>query len=230
MQEMGRARRNPQTLVCLVDLNGRQDKAMSKVGNSERRKQSMPEMIEIRWHGRGGQGAKTAAQLLAEAAMDTGKYIQAFPEYGPERAGAPMRSYNRISPDPIRIHSAVTDPGYVVVIDPTLLVGVDVAEGLGENGALLVNTSMTPGQVRERIGLKHARVYTVDASAISMQLLGKNMPNTPMLGALAKVGGFLAIEDLKSKLHHKFDKKLGAEGAEANIRALERAASEVKGE
>jgi pyruvate ferredoxin oxidoreductase gamma subunit len=144
----------------------------------------MSKMMEIRWHGRGGQGAKTAAMLLAEAALDAGKFIQAFPEYGPERAGAPIRAFTRISDDKIDIHCAVTNPHIVVVIDPTLVGPVNVTDGIDEDGLLLVNTNKTPGEIREMVNMKGGKVYTVDASKIALETLGRDLPNTPMLGAL----------------------------------------------
>jgi len=187
-------------------------------------------MIEIRWHGRGGQGAKTASMLLAEAAMDAGKYIQAFPEYGPERAGAPMKSYTRISDEKIDVHCNVANPDYVVVIDPTLLNSEPVTEGMTETGILLVNTSMTPEEVRKKVNLTGGKVYTVDASKIAEETLGRPMPNTPMVGAL--IGATHVIDDkaLRSKISHKFLGKLGQKGVDMNFAAVERAITEVKGE
>ncbi len=190
----------------------------------------MSKMMEIRWHGRGGQGAKTAAMLLAEAAMDAGKYIQAFPEYGPERAGAPMKSYTRISDERIDIHCGVANPHVVVVIDPTLLGSVDVTEGLDSDGILLVNTDREPGKVREMLGMKGGKIFTVDASTIAMETIGQPLPNTPMMGAL--VGATKMIDELvlEGKIHHKFFEKLGQKGVDANIKAIKRASREVKGE
>jgi pyruvate ferredoxin oxidoreductase gamma subunit len=190
----------------------------------------MSKMYEIRWHGRGGQGAKTAAMLMAEAAMDAGKFIQAFPEYGPERAGAPMKSYTRISDGKIDIHCGVTNPHAVVVIDPTLLGAVDVTEGLDSDGILLVNTDKKPSEIREKIKMKGGKVYTVDASKIAMDTLGKPLPNTPMMGALVGATHIIEEKALHSKISDKFLKKLGQKGVDANIEAIRRAALEVKGE
>jgi len=190
----------------------------------------MSKMTEIRWHGRGGQGAKTAALLLAEAAMDAGKYIQAFPEYGPERAGAPMKSYTRISDDRIDVHCGVTNPDIVVVIDPTLLKSVDVLEGLSKDGILLVNTEKSPAEVRAQINMKDGKVFTVDASKIALETLGKPLPNTPMIGALVGATRIIETKALEDKLHHKFFKKLGQKGVDANINAVKRAVTEVKSE
>lgn len=184
-------------------------------------------MIEIRWHGRGGQGAKTAAQFLAEATLDTGKYIQAFPEYGPERAGAPIRTYNRISTQPINLHCGVTNPEYVVVIDPTLL-SPEVVEGLSDKGILLVNTSESVDSVRQKTGFKEGKVAIVDATKISLDTLGKPMPNMPMLGALIKVVPLVELDALYEKIKAKFLKKIGEEKTEANIAGIKRAYEEVK--
>ncbi|MFH1361929.1 MAG: 2-oxoacid:acceptor oxidoreductase family protein, partial [bacterium] len=147
------------------------------------------EIVEIRWHGRGGQGAKTAALLFADAALSLGKYIQAFPEYGPERMGAPVQSFNRLSDQPITIHCSMTSPQIVVVLDPTLLATVDVAGGLPKDGSLIVNTSKSPQEIRQEINLKEAKVFTIDASSIAKDKIGRDIPNTPMLGALTKVSG-----------------------------------------
>jgi len=184
-------------------------------------------MIEVRWHGRGGQGAKTAAQFLAEAALDAGKYIQAFPEYGPERAGAPIRTYTRISKEPINLHCGVTNPEYVVVIDPTLL-SPNVAEGLTDKGALLVNTIESVDSVRQKTGFKEGKVATVDATKISLDTLGRPMPNLPMLGALLKVVPLVELDALYERIKAKFLKKIGEEKTKANIAGIKRAYEEVK--
>lgn len=184
-------------------------------------------MIEIRWHGRGGQGAKTAAQLLAEAALDTGKYIQAFPEYGPERAGAPIMTYNRISAQPINLHCGVTNPDYVVVLDSTLL-SPAVVEGLSDKGMLLVNTSESVDSVRQKTGFKEGKVATVDATKISLDTLGKPMPNMPMLGALLKITPLVEVDALYEKIKAKFLKKIGEEKTKANIDGIRRAYQEVR--
>lgn len=185
-------------------------------------------MIEVRWHGRGGQGAKTAAQFLAEAALDAGKYIQAFPEYGPERAGAPIKAYTRINDDPITIHCSVTNPEVVAVIDPTLLETIDVTDGLGDDGVLLVNSPEGPKAIREKLNFHKGTVATVDATKISLETLGIPMPNTPMLGALIKVRPLVTLEALIGKIKHKFLKKIGEEKTNANIEGIKRAYKEAK--
>jgi len=188
------------------------------------------DMLEIRWHGRGGQGAKTAALLLAEAAMDAGKFIQAFPEYGPERAGAPIKAYTRISDRHIDVHCGVANPDYVVVIDPTLLKSVPVTEGLTENGVLLVNTKDSPAEIRKMLNMKGGKVFTLDATQVALDTIGKPIPNTPMVGALIGATGVIDPNALRSKIHHKFIDKLGQKGVDQNIKAVERSVTEVIGE
>jgi pyruvate ferredoxin oxidoreductase gamma subunit len=187
----------------------------------------MQELIEVRWHGRGGQGAKTAAQFLAESALDAGKYIQAFPEYGPERAGAPIRTYTRISTKPINLHCAVTNPEYVVVIDPTLI-SPQVVEGLSETGVLLANTQESPDALRRKIGFKEGKVATVNATQISLDTLGRPMPNMPMLGALLKITPLVELNVVYEKVKAKFLKKIGEAKTKANIDGIKRAYAEVK--
>jgi pyruvate ferredoxin oxidoreductase gamma subunit len=187
-------------------------------------------MIEVRWHGRGGQGAKTAALLFAEAVLATGKYIQAFPEYGPERMGAPVQSFNRISEDPITIHSGITNPQYVVILDPSLMDCVDVTDGIGKTGKVIVNTTFSPEEIAKQLMVDKSQIYVVNASHIALETIGKNIPNTPMLGALVKVIGNLDIsgvlEDTKGKLMAKFRHK--PEVIEGNLASIKRAYDEVK--
>lgn len=187
----------------------------------------MKELTEIRWHGRGGQGAKTAAQFLAEAALDSGKFIQAFPEYGPERAGAPIRAYTRISDKAINIHSGVTNPDAVVVIDPTLITP-EVLEGLPENGILVVNSTESIAEIRKRLGYEHGRVAVVDATQIALDTIKTPMTNTPMLGALLKAIPVVTIEAIQDKIRKKFIKKLGDKKTETNLEAIRRAYNEVR--
>jgi pyruvate ferredoxin oxidoreductase gamma subunit len=186
-------------------------------------------MIEIRWHGRGGQGAKTAALLFGDAVMATGKHVQGFPEYGPERRGAPVRAYNRIDDDPITLHCGVTSPNIVVVLDPTLMRTIDVTEGLHDDGALIINTNDSPADMRKQLGLKSGTVCTVDAVTISRECMGREFPNTPMMGALVKKVPFLKIdtvvEDTEKKLKKKFQHK--PEIIEGNLKAIRRAYNEI---
>ena len=190
----------------------------------------MDGLIEIRWHGRGGQGAKTASLLLADAAFNTGKYIQGFPEYGPERMGAPITAYNRISDKPITIHSNIYEPDYVVVVDDTLLQAVDVTAGLKETGAIVINTTKSPEVLKEELKGYNGDIYTIDARKISTEALGRYFPNTPMLAAIVKVAGVMSdedlLEDMKGSFKHKFAKK--PEVIEGNMKALELALKEVK--
>lgn len=187
-------------------------------------------MIEIRWHGRGGQGAKTAALLFAEAALATGKYVQAFPEYGPERMGAPVQSFDRISDKPITLHCGITEPDYIVILDPSLMDSVPVAEGLHKEGKVVVNTTFSSADIAQRLGISPAQVYVVNASQIATETIGMDIPNTPMLGALVKVIGNLnlehVLEDTKKKLEQKFRHK--PQVIEGNLQSIRRAYNEVK--
>ena len=196
----------------------------------------MNDMIEIRWHGRGGQGAKTASLLLADAAFNTGKYIQGFPEYGPERMGAPITAYNRISNTPIRIHdcpitihSNIYEPDYVVVVDDTLLGVVDVTAGLKPNGAIVINTTKDIDYLRKVLKGYSGAIYTIDARKVSMETLGKYFPNTPMLAAVVKVTGIIPekefLQDMEGSFKHKFAKKPEVIGG--NMKALEIALQRV---
>lgn len=190
----------------------------------------MNDMIEIRWHGRGGQGAKTASLLLADAAFNTGKYIQGFPEYGPERMGAPITAYNRISSSPIRIHSNIYEPDYVVVVDDTLLDSVDVTAGLKPEGAIVINTVKEDEDIKKTLKGYSGKVYKIDARKISMETLGKYFPNTPMLAAIIKVSKIMNeddfLKDMQGSFKHKFAKK--PEVIEGNMKAIEMALKEVK--
>ncbi len=189
----------------------------------------MQEITEIRWHGRGGQGAKTAALLFATLALGEGKYVQGFPEYGPERMGAPVRAFNRLSEKPIRLHSGVTDPNYVVVLDPTLIEKAGVTEGLKKGGKLLINTSTSPKDIKSKIKFD-GKVCTVDASKISKETIGREIPNTPMLGALVKVTGLIKFDRMLKELEVELKKKFASkpEVVEGNIKAIKRAYEEVK--
>ena len=190
----------------------------------------MNNLIEIRWHGRGGQGAKTASLLLADAAFNTGKYIQGFPEYGPERMGAPITAYNRISSTPITVHSNIYEPDYVVVVDDTLLETVDVTAGLKETGGIVINTTKNEEYLKKALKGYTGNIYTIDARKISMETLGKYFPNTPMLASIVKVTNIMTdeelIRDMGSSFKHKFAKK--PEVIEGNMNALKMALQEVK--
>jgi pyruvate ferredoxin oxidoreductase gamma subunit len=187
-------------------------------------------MIEIRWHGRGGQGAKTASQLLADAAFAAGQYVQSFPEYGPERSGAPITAYNRISEERCSIHSNIYEPDYVVVVDETLLESVDVTAGLKSEGAVIVNTEKSPEEISSKLNGYKGRVCTIDARKISIDCLGKYFPNTPMLAAVVEVSRCVEKEsflsNMESSYKHKFAKK--PQVIEGNLICLRRSMDEVK--
>ena len=187
-------------------------------------------LIEFRWHGRGGQGAKTACLLLADAAFCSGKYVQGFPEYGPERMGAPITAYNRISDVRCSVHCNIENPDYVVVVDETLLDSVDVTHGLSPEGAVIVNTAHSPAQIREKLRGWQGRVCTIDARRISEETLGKNFPNTPMLAAIVAVSHCVDPEDflrdMESSYRHKFAKK--PQVVQGNLDCLAEAMKEVK--
>ncbi len=189
----------------------------------------MDNTIEIRWHGRGGQGAKTAALLLADVAFKTGKYVQGFPEYGPERMGAPITAYNRISEAPVTIHSNIYYPDLVAVVDDSLLESIDVTHGLKKEGALIINTEKKKEEILPLLGGFQGAVYTLDAKAISIKALGKNYPNSPMLAAVVAVSGVMDQKDflreMQASFAHKFAKK--PEVIDGNMRALELAFAEV---
>ena len=186
--------------------------------------------IEIRWHGRGGQGAKTAALLLADVAFSTGKYVQGFPEYGPERMGAPITAYNRISDSEIRVHSNIYEPQFVVVVDETLLEAVDVTKGLKKDGAIIVNTSKPKEEITKHLKGYEGKLFTVDARGISERALGKYFPNSPMLASIVKVADIMPLDtfldEMKTSFQHKFASKPEVIGG--NMEALKLALEEVE--
>lgn len=190
----------------------------------------MNDVVEIRWHGRGGQGAKTAALLLADVAFKTGKYVQGFPEYGPERMGAPITAYNRISSNQIRVHSNIYNPDYVVVVDEGLLDVVNVADGLNPDGAIIVNTAKSPCSIKEKLGSYTGEIYTIDAKKVSKACLGKYFPNTPMLAAIVKVSGVMEWDTFMTEMQTSFEHKFASkpEVIEGNMNALKMAHEEVK--
>ena len=191
----------------------------------------MKNTVEIRWHGRGGQGAKSAALMLADAAFMTGKHVQGFPEYGPERMGAPITAYNRISDDVIRVHSNIYDPDYVVVVDETLLESVDVTAGLNPEGAIVINTTRSVDEVKAHLNGYTGGVYTIDAREISEACLGRYFPNSPMLAAIVAISNVMTKDDffreMEGSYKHKFAKK--PEVVEGNLKALHMAYETVAG-
>ncbi len=189
----------------------------------------MPDKIlEIRWHGRGGQGVKTAAMLFAEAAFEGGKFIQGFSDYGPERSGAPIQGFTRLSDGPITLHNFITRPDVVVVLDPTLLGTVPVTEGLKPGGKVVLNTAHEPAELADKLGVGKEQVFAVDARKISLEVMGRDMPNSPMIGALVKVLGLVELP----WVNKTFEKKFGAKSqkvVDANVAAIKRAYDEVRG-
>ena len=189
----------------------------------------MSELTEIRWHGRGGQGTVTAAKLFAETAISRGLHVQAFPEYGPERMGAPLRAFNRVSDNPITVHCSVTNPRIVIVVDPTLIGSVDIAEGTDEDAMFIINTTEEPETIKSRLEFTTQKVYCVPATKISIEHLGRPMPNTPLLGAVAKVSGLIDLDELVADVDKSFTKKFSSKIVNANIDAIKQAYQEVKG-
>ena len=186
------------------------------------------EMTEIRWHGRGGQGAKTAAQLVAQVALNEGKCSQGFPEYGPERMGAPVRGFTRISDGAIRVHCPIERPDVVVVLDETLIGTPEVTEAADDGTLFVINTALQPRQMGRKLGVEGSTVFCVDATQISIDELGRPMPNTPMVGALIRATGCISIEAMNTDVEKKFLKKFGQRVAQGNIRAIRRAYEEVQ--
>jgi pyruvate ferredoxin oxidoreductase gamma subunit len=189
----------------------------------------MAKTVEIRWHGRGGQGTVTAAKVLADACLSGGRHVQAFPEYGPERSGAPLRAYNRVSDKELRMHCPVLHPNVVAVADATLLDGVNVAEGAKEDAVFIVNTSKDPSAIRTKIGLTPGqKICTVDATKIALECFGRALPNAPMLGAVSRATGIIGLDALLQDVRKSFGKKFSQKIIEGNIEATRRGFEEVK--
>jgi len=186
------------------------------------------QLTEIRWHARGGQGAKTASTFLAEAAIEDGKYSQGFPDYGPERMGAPIRGFTRISDSPIRLHCAIEEPDIVIVLDDTLLETVNVCDGLPETGTVIINTNKDGESIRKKVNWSGKKLFVVDASKIALDELGRPIPNTPMLGALVKVSETISLEILLEDIEQKFKKKFNKRIVDGNLSAIKRAYEEVR--
>jgi pyruvate ferredoxin oxidoreductase gamma subunit len=188
-------------------------------------------MIEIRWHGRGGQGVKSAALLLAETVIEEGRFGQGFPEYGPERMGAPVRGYNRVDGKPIRLHCGIKRPNIVIVLDESLLVADNIREGLAEDGLLLVNTARCPHEIHTQLGLGSGqRAYTVDATQIALDTIGKPIPNTVMIGALMKLTRLMDLDRFEHSFKKKFQRKFAPRVLDGNLQAIRRAYEEVASE
>jgi pyruvate ferredoxin oxidoreductase gamma subunit len=189
----------------------------------------MAETLEIRWHGRGGQGTVTAAKVFADACLSGGRYVQAFPEYGPERSGAPLRAYNRISSKELRMHCPVLHPNIIIVVDATLLDGIDVTDGAPDDAIFIVNSSKDPKEIREKLKAKQTqKVYTVDATKIAIDCFGRPMPNSPMVGALAKVSGIVSLDVILEDVKKSFGKKFSQKIIDGNLEAVKRGYKEVR--
>lgn len=189
----------------------------------------MAETIEIRWHGRGGQGTVTAAKVFADACLSGGRYVQAFPEYGPERSGAPLRAYNRVSTKELRMHCPVLHPKIIAIADATLLDGVNVTEGAKEDSIFIVNTSKEPAEIREKLKLiPTQKVFTVDATKIAIECFGRALPNSPMLGAVCRVTGLVSLEALLEDVRKSFGKKFSQKIIDGNLEATKRGYEEVR--
>jgi pyruvate ferredoxin oxidoreductase gamma subunit len=212
---------------CFISQNHSTFNKSSKIPQIRKEVKNVPAKIfEIRWHGRAGQGAKSASQMLAEAALDMGKYVQAFPEYGAERTGAPMKAFNRISDEPILLHCSVEKPNLVVVIDDTLLGNPDILAGTTSETILIVNTVKPIEWVRQKTGFQ-GKICVVKATDIALEELGRGTPNTVVLGAIARVTGIIELKYVEDKIRDMFLKKFGEEVVQKNIRALHRGYEEV---
>ncbi len=189
----------------------------------------MSEILEIRWHGRGGQGTVTAAKVFADACLSGGRHVQAFPEYGPERSGAPLRAYNRVSAKELRMHCPVLHPNIVVVVDSTLLDAINVADGAPEDASFIVNTVKEPSEIRNKLNAKATqKVYTIDATKIAIECFGRAMPNSPMVGSLAKVSGIVTLDAVLEDVKKSFGKKFAQKVIDGNLEAVKRGYGEVK--
>lgn len=186
----------------------------------------MPYLQEIRWHGRGGQGAWTASEVLARAAIHEGKFVQSFPEFGPERMGAPLAAYTRISDQPISLHCAVYNPNVVVVLDPTLLYTVKVTEGLADDGALIINTPESPAELRKRLSIDKHQVWTVPATDLAIKTLNAPITNTVMLGAAVRAAKLVTLENIEKAIKERFKER--PDMGEKNIAVIKEAYTEAK--
>ncbi|MEI6452572.1 MAG: 2-oxoacid:acceptor oxidoreductase family protein [Actinomycetes bacterium] len=199
----------------------------TKTGTKEK---PAADLTEIRWHARGGQGAVTAAKMVAELALGQKKYFQAFPEYGPERSGAPIVAYTRVSDKPIQIYAGIEHPQIVVVLDPSLLSVIDVTKGAPADAIVLVNSEMSPAELRKHYHLEGFHYYTIAATRIAVETIKRPIPNTPMVGALTRITGLFAIDEVVAFLRVDFSKKFPPKVVEGNINAITRSYEEVKGE
>jgi pyruvate ferredoxin oxidoreductase gamma subunit len=188
----------------------------------------MIKVTEIRWHARGGQGAMLAARTLAKVAIAEGKYAQGMPEFGPERMGAPMRAYNRISKDKFSLYCAVVNPDVVVVLDPSIMETIDVTEGIDKDGIIIINTKQLPSELHGKLKNIANKIYTLDATGISVATLGRPMPNTPIMGAIVKLTGLITLDGLLDDIKHSFGDKFSPKVVEGNITSIKRGYAEIK--
>lgn len=189
----------------------------------------MSNVLEVRWHGRGGQGTVTGAKTLAEAILSLGKYIQAFPEYGPERRGAPVRVFNRFADAPIRLHTPVHNPKIVIVVDPTLIGAVPLCEGAQEDAIFLVNSTEDPAKLRTSLGLSPSqKLYTLPATKISIDEIGRALPNAPMIGAFNRATEMIPLETLLKEIRSSMEDKFPVKIIDGNISAIRRGYEEAK--
>ncbi|MDI6742874.1 MAG: 2-oxoacid:acceptor oxidoreductase family protein [Smithella sp.] len=184
--------------------------------------------IEIRWHGRGGQGTVTAAKTFANACLHSGRYVQAFPEYGPERAGAPLQAYNRISPKKLLRHCPVSNPDIVAIVDASLIPLVNVCAGLCNEGLFLVNTENNHDAIKKRMNLKpKQKLYCIDATGIAQDCFGQPFPNSAMVGALGNISGLVSLDALLADVEKSFGKKFSTKVVNGNLEAVRRSWNEV---
>ena len=176
---------------------------------------------EVRWHGRAGQGVITSSRLLAQAALLEGKHVQAFPEFGPERLGAPISGFTRISDEVIDTRSQIYNPGFVVVLDPSLLATVNVTRGLLDNGKVIINSPKRPSEMASKLSLDQGRVRTIDATHLAMEIAGRPIVNTAMLGALARVAPLVPLGSIEKALKDRFAGSLGEKNVELIRRVYE---------
>lgn len=189
----------------------------------------MAEMVEVRWHGRGGQGTVTAAKVFADACLSGGRYVQAFPEYGPERSGAPLRAYNRVSEKELRMHCPVLKPNIVAVVDATLLDSINVLDGAPEDAMVVVNSAKDPKEIREKLKAKPTqKVFTIDATKIAIECIGRPMPNSPMVGVLAKISGLVSLDQILEDVRKSFGKKFSQKIIDGNLEAVKKGYGEVR--
>ncbi len=187
----------------------------------------MGKYFEVRWHGRGGQGTVTGAKSLAEAVQGTGKFVIAFPEYGPERRGAPLRAFNRFADCQIRVHTPVKSPAVVIIVDPTLIGHPSLVEGLTDETIFIVNTEKSAAETKKILGLTTQKLFTVPANRISHELFKREIPNSAMMGAFAKAcPNVISVDKLVEESRHIFEEILGKDLVERNLEAVKRGAIE----